>query len=260
MNAPSMYKRKRPSCPQYKPGKHDCAYCRRDLTNEVRIRDTDIKPELEFCPECFAVGVEIGEHKKTNNYEIVDAVRVPLLSEDWAADEEARLLEALMQFGYGNWIDVSAHVGGNKTSAECERHYDRFYLSSPKFPLPDLGGTIAPAETAETAGIADEACSAAPAAAAAAPPEGAAPMLADSAEPTAGASTGGGRGGRGRGGRGSNEAAPAAAHTSTLAEDVCGYMALRAEFETEDHAGDGRQTTETSRPVTDERREGHTPY
>ena len=205
-----MYKRKRPTCPQYKAGKHDCAYCRRDLTNEVRIRDIDVKPELEFCPECFAVGIEIGGHKRTNRYIIQDTVRAPLLSADWAADEELRLLEALLQFGYGNWIDVAEHVGGGKTFIECEAHYDKFYLSSPKFPLPSLGGEIAPAQTPapEPVGTADEDLVA----------EGAATTT-DGAESVAGGA-GGGRGGRGRGGRGGNETAPA--HTSTLAEDVCG--------------------------------------
>ena len=66
MNA-SMYKRKRPTVASYVPGKHDCGFCRRDLTNEVRIRDVDCKLEsgqfMELCPECFAAGVEIGGHK-----------------------------------------------------------------------------------------------------------------------------------------------------------------------------------------------------
>ncbi|KAL3917858.1 MAG: hypothetical protein SGPRY_006239, partial [Prymnesium sp.] len=63
----SALKRKRSASLAYARGKHDCGYCRRDLRHEVRIRDVDCPLEgglhMELCPECFAVGVEIGGHK-----------------------------------------------------------------------------------------------------------------------------------------------------------------------------------------------------
>ena len=35
---------------QYKPGRHDCAYCRRDLRNETRLECAEASG-FEFCVE-----------------------------------------------------------------------------------------------------------------------------------------------------------------------------------------------------------------
>ena len=85
MNA-SMYKRKKPNVRSYQPGKHDCAYCRRDLTNEVRIQDIDVKLEsgqfMEFCPECFAVGVEIAGFRNAQRSKVQNRPeKIPRLHE-----------------------------------------------------------------------------------------------------------------------------------------------------------------------------------
>ncbi|CAI7833387.1 unnamed protein product [Closterium sp. NIES-53] len=61
----------------------------------------------------------------------------PLIREDWTADEEMLLLEALEMYGMGNWGEIAEHVG-SKSKAQCHDHYLYDYLLSPTGPLPDL--------------------------------------------------------------------------------------------------------------------------
>ena len=67
--------------------------------------------------------MELGGHKSNHDYMIVDTPSMCLLSEDWTADEELRLLESLEKFGYGNWEAAAEHVGNGRTRLACERHY-----------------------------------------------------------------------------------------------------------------------------------------
>ena len=66
---------------------------------------------------------------------MVHNVKAPLWAEDWGADEELLLLEALEMFGMGNWSDVADHVG-SKNKTQCETHYDQVYCSNAQL-LPD---------------------------------------------------------------------------------------------------------------------------
>ncbi len=43
------------------------------------------------------------------------------------------MLEGLEKFGFGNWADISEHVGTDKTKEDLERHYEDVYMSSKKF-------------------------------------------------------------------------------------------------------------------------------
>ena len=160
--ASGSHQKKRKVFTPWKPGKNDCLYCRRDLGTEVRIRCVVCPEPVEgvpasFCVECFGARVEIGEHKSSHDYQVVDTPSVCLLSEDWTADEELRLLEALEKFGYGNWEAAAEHVGNGRTRVSCERHYVRFYQESTAFPLPDLSKPLAPKsdDAAEAAAAAE---------------------------------------------------------------------------------------------------------
>ena len=53
---------------------------------------------------------------------------------------------------------VAEHLGFEKTEQECEDHYERFYLRSKKFPIPDLSQPpqpVAPPATVQAATTAD---------------------------------------------------------------------------------------------------------
>ena len=147
--ASGSHQKKRKIFVPWKAGKNDCLYCRRDLGTEVRIHCA-VCPETaeggppSFCVDCFGSRVEIGGHKSSHDYMIVDTPSMCLLSEDWTADEELRLLESLEKFGYGNWEAAAEHVGNGRTRMSCERHYARFYQGSATFPLPDLSKPPAP--------------------------------------------------------------------------------------------------------------------
>ena len=59
----------------------------------------------------------------------------PLFVEDWGADEELLLLEAISLYGFGSWDEISDHIG-TKTALECKNHYLGVYIESSTSPLP----------------------------------------------------------------------------------------------------------------------------
>jgi transcriptional adapter 2-alpha len=112
-----------------------CDYCKKDISNTVRIRCAECEAELDFCIECWSMGVEIKKHKNTHDYRIIDNMQFPFYSLDWSADEEAQMLEGMEQEGWGNWEDVSVHVN-TKTKNEVREHYMKFYHCPPTW-LPE---------------------------------------------------------------------------------------------------------------------------
>lgn len=93
--------------------------------------------EVDLCVECFAKGVEFGQHKKTHSYRIIRPLDFCLYEREWRADEELLLLEAVEANGMGNWREIADQVA-SKTAQECESHYRRLYLDWPGRPLPVL--------------------------------------------------------------------------------------------------------------------------
>ncbi|KAL4151200.1 hypothetical protein PRNP1_008149 [Phytophthora ramorum] len=146
-----------------------CLNCQKDLARNIRITCTECRPQppFELCVECFAVGVELGEHKQSHKYSVSDCLAFPIVHERqtaesaaaapaavgtnaaaiptaisdaanavWTADEELLLLEGIEMFGMGNWKDIAEHVV-SKSDKRCERHYLTSYLGHkdlmPKF-------------------------------------------------------------------------------------------------------------------------------
>lgn len=87
-------------------GKKYCVNCLADVTN-LRLRCTDC-PDIELCPECFSAGAEIGNHRKWHGYQQVDGGRFSLWGPEaeggWTSREEQSLLDAIEQYGFGNWV------------------------------------------------------------------------------------------------------------------------------------------------------------
>lgn len=84
---------------------YHCDYCRKDISQLVRIKCSECD-DFDLCLECFATGAHVAPHQPTHDYRVVNNVKTPLWAEDWGADEELLLLEALEMFGMGNWSDV----------------------------------------------------------------------------------------------------------------------------------------------------------
>ena len=76
----------------------------------------------------------------------MDRVNFPLFDEDWEAEEELLLLEAISKYGLGNWEDVSDHVG-TKSLVSCREHYFSVYIDSATSPLPDTSQVLTSAAT-----------------------------------------------------------------------------------------------------------------
>ncbi|CAL8078686.1 unnamed protein product [Calicophoron daubneyi] len=103
-----------------------CVYCLREL-NGTFIKCMDCS-RVVLCLSCFCSGVEAGAHKRTHGYQIKTTCQtsIPVFG-GWDAREELKLLEALEQYGVGNWEDISLKVE-TKSSKQCLSHYWDYYL------------------------------------------------------------------------------------------------------------------------------------
>ncbi|KZV31355.1 hypothetical protein F511_05459 [Dorcoceras hygrometricum] len=115
---------------------YHCNYCNKDISGKIRIKCV-ICSDFDLCIECFSVGAEVYPHQSSHPYRVMDNLAFPLICAEWNADEEILLLEGIEMYGLGNWNEVAEHVG-TKSKSQCTEHYDRIYMTSPCFPLPDM--------------------------------------------------------------------------------------------------------------------------
>ncbi|KXJ10245.1 Transcriptional adapter 2-beta [Exaiptasia diaphana] len=104
---------------------YHCNYCQSDCTL-LRVRCAECS-DFDLCLQCFCCGAEMGEHKREHKYQLIDGGSFPLFSEEWAAEEETLLLDAIEQHGFGNWDDIADHIG-TKTAAATAEHYNDVYI------------------------------------------------------------------------------------------------------------------------------------
>ncbi|XP_033735702.1 transcriptional adapter 2-beta-like [Pecten maximus] len=109
--------------------KYHCNYCQGDIYG-FRIKCSEC-PDFDLCLQCFSCGAESGTHKRDHDYHIagdddtsVGAFDIP---KPWSLVEEMMLLDAVEQYGFGNWEDVANHVESRK-GPECEEHYVKFFI------------------------------------------------------------------------------------------------------------------------------------
>jgi transcriptional adapter 2-alpha len=74
-----------------------CSYCRRDTTQQCRIKCADCQ-NIFLCTDCFCSGVEFNTHKPTHPYQINDSLDFPLFFDDWTVAEELLMLEGDQHF------------------------------------------------------------------------------------------------------------------------------------------------------------------
>ncbi|ELT99466.1 hypothetical protein CAPTEDRAFT_172520 [Capitella teleta] len=111
---------------------YSCTYCQNPVVT-CRIQCVECT-DFDLCLQashCFACAVEAGPHRKEHDYRVLDDGTFNVFdtkgSVVWATVEEEMLLDAVEQFGFGNWEDVANHVK-SKTSTDCQQHYYAFYL------------------------------------------------------------------------------------------------------------------------------------
>jgi transcriptional adapter 2-alpha len=140
LDAKRRKKKEKPDAVRY-----HCNYCRKDISDVIRIKCAQCA-DFDLCVECFSVGVEIGSHKNNHDYHVMDTLNFPLFEEDWGADEELLLLEGIEMYGFGNWGDVSDHVG-TKGAQDCKKHYFDTYINVETAPLPDMSHILTTPES-----------------------------------------------------------------------------------------------------------------
>ncbi|CAK1553901.1 unnamed protein product [Leptosia nina] len=107
--------------------KYNCSYCQEEI-NGVRVKCAECT-DFEICLQCFTLGAESGQHKNDHEYQFLDAgaFGIFLGRNSWSASEEVRLLDAIEQFGFGNWEVISKHIE-TRTPEETKDEYIARYL------------------------------------------------------------------------------------------------------------------------------------
>ncbi|XP_076434849.1 transcriptional adapter 2-alpha-like [Babylonia areolata] len=111
----------------------ECAVCTCELAPPF-IHCRQCPGSVKICLPCFAKGGEVGLHQNDHAYSVVKN-DFPLFENHWTAAEELALLNAMETHGYGNWTDISLQQSV-KPAEECERHYNKCYISNPQSSLP----------------------------------------------------------------------------------------------------------------------------
>ncbi|KAH7942416.1 hypothetical protein HPB49_023988 [Dermacentor silvarum] len=107
--------------------KYHCNYCQEDITG-VRVKCAEC-PDFDLCLQCFSCGAEMGAHKNRHGYQLIDCGNFPIFQApcNWKAKEELVLLEAIEQYGFGNWEDVSQCLPA-RSCEEVQDHYNSHYI------------------------------------------------------------------------------------------------------------------------------------
>ncbi|XP_011153545.1 transcriptional adapter 2B [Harpegnathos saltator] len=108
--------------------KYNCTYCQEDIAG-LRVKCIEC-PEFDLCLQCFSSGAEIGQHKNNHAYQFMDSGTISIFNGrgNWTAKEQLRLLDAIEQFGFGNWEDISKHIE-TRTPEEAKEEYIARYLN-----------------------------------------------------------------------------------------------------------------------------------
>ncbi|XP_047477328.1 transcriptional adapter 2B-like [Penaeus chinensis] len=107
--------------------KYHCNYCEEDV-NGLRVRCLECD-DFDLCLQCFACGAEIGKHRSGHAYQFMDTGNFSIFPGQghWTAREEVRLLDAIEQYGYGNWEDIARHIE-TRTPDEARNKYISSYI------------------------------------------------------------------------------------------------------------------------------------
>nr|CAG4634755.1 EOG090X058A [Alona affinis] len=107
--------------------KKKCGYCQDEILG-VHIRCT-VCVDYDLCFQCFSLGCEIGPHKPNHSYKFIplnEFYQRGNNSATWIAREDYQLLDAIEQFGYGNWEDVAKHVETRDSESSKVHYCERF--------------------------------------------------------------------------------------------------------------------------------------
>ncbi|XP_034113743.1 transcriptional adapter 2B isoform X1 [Drosophila albomicans] len=108
--------------------KYNCTNCQDDIQG-IRVHCAECE-NFDLCLQCFSMGAEIGAHVNNHAYQFMDT-GTSILSVfrgkgAWTAREEIRLLDAIEQYGFGNWEDISKHIETKSGEDAKEEYVNKF--------------------------------------------------------------------------------------------------------------------------------------
>ncbi|XP_053680671.1 transcriptional adapter 2B-like [Anopheles nili] len=108
--------------------KYTCTNCQEDISG-IRVHCV-VCTDFELCLACFAAGAEIGPHRNDHSYQFMDSGILSIFrgKNGWSAREELHLLDAIEQYGFGNWEDISKHIE-TRTPEEAKEEYVSKFLN-----------------------------------------------------------------------------------------------------------------------------------
>ncbi|XP_058057669.1 transcriptional adapter 2B isoform X1 [Anopheles bellator] len=108
--------------------KYTCTNCQEDISG-IRVHCV-VCTDFELCLACFAAGAEIGPHRNDHSYQFMDSGILSIFrgKGGWSAREELHLLDAIEQYGFGNWEDISKHIE-TRTPEEAKEEYVSKFLN-----------------------------------------------------------------------------------------------------------------------------------
>lgn len=110
--------------------KYACSYCQEEI-NGLRVRCAECI-DFDICLQCFSAGAEIGSHRNDHSYQLMESGAVGIFQGrgSWSAKEEVRLLDAIEQFGFGNWEDISKHIETRSPEDAKDEYISRYLEGS----------------------------------------------------------------------------------------------------------------------------------
>ncbi|XP_058467624.1 transcriptional adapter 2B-like isoform X1 [Malaya genurostris] len=108
--------------------KYTCTNCQEDIPG-IRVHCV-VCSDFELCLACFGAGAEIGQHRNDHSYQFMDSGILSIYrgKNGWSAREELHLLDAIEQYGFGNWEDISKHIE-TRTPEEAKDEYVTKFLN-----------------------------------------------------------------------------------------------------------------------------------
>ncbi|XP_037090422.1 transcriptional adapter 2-beta-like [Pollicipes pollicipes] len=109
-------------------GRFHCNYCQENI-NGLRIKCVECE-DFDLCLQCFSCGAEIGKHKNNHSYQFMDPGNFTVFNSDnaWTAKEDVRLLDAIEQYGFGNWVDIARHIE-KRTPDEAHDKFVTYFVN-----------------------------------------------------------------------------------------------------------------------------------
>uniref|UniRef100_A0A182IYU4 Transcriptional adapter n=1 Tax=Anopheles atroparvus TaxID=41427 RepID=A0A182IYU4_ANOAO len=106
--------------------KYTCTNCQEDISG-IRVHCV-VCTDFELCLACFAAGAEIGPHRNDHSYQFMDSGILSVFrgKGGWSGREELHLLDAIEQYGFGNWEDISKHIETRLPEEAKEEYVSKF--------------------------------------------------------------------------------------------------------------------------------------